>query len=613
MKQQNNHFDIIVIGGGHAGVEAAWITSKRGMSVALLTLDKNAIARMSCNPAVGGSAKGQIVREVDVLGGLMGEAADACGVQFKLLNKSKGEAVWSPRAQIDKRKYESYVAQKLRARHNINIIEGEAVRVKVSGGRVSGCVLRSGRTLYSSNIIVTSGTFMKGLLHIGERKIPAGRMGESGSTGLTSSINALGIKSGRLKTGTPPRLIKSSIDWSKTNAVFGDENPTPFSYSTEKFSPPNETCHTIRTTSETHRVILKNIGRSPMYSGDIDGVGPRYCPSIEDKIHRFSHHDSHLLFLEPEWLGSEQIYLNGFSTSLPEDVQLRSLRKIPGFENVSFFRPGYAIEYDFFPPAQLKSTLESKVVPGLYFAGQVNGTSGYEEAAAQGIMAGINASLSVSGHPGFSLGRDEAYIGVLIDDLITKDTREPYRMFTSRAEHRLSLRFSNSDFRLNRYAIQFGLRDRGLTEKVLAKHNSIKHLDCLLDKKLTVKDIKSPTPVRSLLKRPNLGVDALPPDFFSTIKTPFLPPWERNEFIRDYAASIKYQGYIDRQNAQIKKTKKLETIKLPPDFNYSSIVGISNEAREKLILVKPETVGQAMRVSGVSPSDISVLSVYLKK
>jgi len=619
VKQPLLTFDVVVVGGGHAGVEAAHAASKRGASVGLVTMDVNALARMSCNPAIGGSAKGQIVREIDVLGGLMGAATDHCGVQFKLLNKSKGQAVWSPRAQIDKRKYESFISRQIKDNNLITLVGNEVVEIITENNVLAGCVLRSGQKIITKSLIVTSGTFMDGLIHIGDRKIPAGRMGEPGSVGLTSNLISLGIKTGRLKTGTPPRLKRNSVDWSKTETVLGDDNPTPFSYSTKNFSPTNQPCHTVRTVESTHDLIKKNINLSPMFSGDIGGVGPRYCPSIEDKIHRFSHHPSHLLFLEPEWENSDQIYLNGFSTSLPESVQLGSLRKIPGFEKVDFFRPGYAIEYDFFPPSQLKSTLESKIIPGLFFAGQVNGTSGYEEAAAQGLIAGVNAVSRLRGEASLVFGRDESYIGVLIDDLITKDTLEPYRMFTSRAEHRLSLRYSNADSRLFGFSNRFGLCDSALFAKHNKKQGVFSDTLNLLSKTINSKILTAPgltdssMPAIRFIKQPAVTIDSFPRDYFLNIKTPFLEPWERRELFHEAFVSIKYKGYIDRQNVHIQKNKKLEKVFLPKDIDYRSLAGLSNEAVEKLVLIQPETMGQAMRISGVTPSDVSVLFVYLRK
>ena len=451
MKQKH---DLIIVGGGHAGVEAANISSKIGCKTAIVTMDKNSIGRMSCNPAIGGVAKGQIVREIDILGGLMAGAADFSGLQFKTLNKSKGRSVWSPRAQTDKRIYERYVSNEISQNKKIEVVVGEVVSLVINKGNIEGVVLRSGEKLFCNAVVITCGTFLSGMIHVGDRKILAGRMGESSSIGITEYLNAMGFKTMRLKTGTPPRALKSSIDWKKTSVDFGDKNPVPFSFFTRNFKPKNEPCHTVRTNESVHDVIKTSSHLSPMYSGEITGVGPRYCPSIEDKVQRFSHHPSHLLFLEPEWKNSDQIYINGFSTSLPEEAQLNSLSQIEAFKNIEFLRPGYAIEYDCIVPSQLKLTLESKEVSGLFFAGQINGTSGYEEAAAQGLVAGVNGANYVLNREPLRIKRSGGYIGVLIDDLITKDTEEPYRMFTSRAEYRMMLRYSNAETRLYESAIK---------------------------------------------------------------------------------------------------------------------------------------------------------------
>ena len=457
----------MVVGGGHAGIEAALISSYMGTRVALITMDPGAIGRMSCNPAIGGLAKGQMVREIDALGGAMGLVADRAGIQFKVLNKKKGRAVWSPRAQVDKRQYERLIKRAIE-KSKVEVVQGEVVSIVEKSGSVRSVLLRSGECINTSSAIITSGTFLSGVIHIGERKINAGRMGEERSEGLTESLRSMGFKSARLKTGTPPRLDKSSVDWKKTSEALGDENPVPFSYSTNSFKPPNIPCHTIKTNEAVHEIIYKNQNRSPMFSGDIAGAGPRYCPSIEDKVNKFRERDSHILFLEPEWLSSDQIYLNGFSTSLPEEIQLESLRKVDGLSSVSFFRPGYAIEYDYFPPSQLKTTLETKDIRGLYFAGQMNGTSGYEEAAAQGLVCGINSALAIKGEGPLLLTRDSSYIGVMIDDLTTKDTLEPYRMFTSRAEYRLLLRFYNSCDRLAGVAEKYSTAPKKRIDKMTA-------------------------------------------------------------------------------------------------------------------------------------------------
>lgn len=623
MKHSQNDYDLVVVGGGHAGVEAALAGARLGIKTALISLDRRALARMSCNPAIGGLAKGQIVREIDVLGGVMGLAADISGLQFKLLNKSKGRSVWSPRAQTDKRAYEQHVLKLVESHEKLDIVESEAVRVVERGGAVKGVQIRSGETLNCLALIITTGTFLNGTIHIGNRKIPAGRMGEPNTVGITESLVGLGFKSGRLKTGTPPRILKQTIDWDKLSVVNGDDNPVPFSYRTKNFDPPNIPCYTTKTNSECHDVIFNDIDRSPLFAGDIFGEGPRYCPSIEDKIHRFSHHGSHVLFLEPEWHNSDQIYVNGFSTSLPEDTQLKALHQVPGLEKVEFLRTGYAIEYDFFPPAQLKATLESKFIDGLFFAGQVNGTSGYEEAAAQGLIAGINAARSIQNRDHFTPGREEAYIGVLIDDLITKDTLEPYRMFTSRAEHRLILRYSNADRRLAEKAFnnnlitsqnyQF-LSDKLITTNAIidslkesVKPNEINGALSNIDEAA----ISQSQSAQQVLKRPGMRISMLPKRFTESLNSNEYENHIIDEILTEAETSIKYAGYIARQHEQIERIKSQEKIKLPKDIDYLNISSLSNEARVKLDFVRPETLGQAMRVSGVSPADIGVLSVLI--
>ena len=620
MKQKKN-YDIIVCGGGHAGVEAALIASKLNCTVGLVTLDKKAVGRMSCNPAIGGLAKGQIVREIDVLGGAMGLATDHSGIQFKILNQSKGKSVWSPRAQVDKRSYEQFVSGQVYKDKKISIVQGEVVSLLISNNTINGVCLRGGEKLSSNAVILTCGTFLNGLIHVGQRKIRAGRMGESGAEGITEFLASLGFVTGRLKTGTPPRLDRKTIDWGKTVVNQGDIAPLPFSYETKNFNPPNIPCHTITTGASCKKIIEENLYLSPMFSGDVGGVGPRYCPSIEDKIHRFSHHESHTLFLEPEWKDSDQIYLNGFSTSLPEHVQLAALRTIPGMESVKFFRPGYAIEYDFFSPAQLKSSLETKNIGGLFFAGQINGTSGYEEAGAQGLVAGINASKLILEKEPLIIKRSEGYIGVMIDDLITKDTLEPYRMFTSRAEYRLILRFSNAHDRLASLAKKEGL----LSEQRLAGINqamgrlaeilkglntsvSPKKINPILNK-LGESQIKQSTPLKNILKRPSVSINDLP-----LIKSDAEVERTANKEAKVEAeAVVKYEGYIKRQQEQIDKMKKNEVALLPQNIDYLQIKSISNEAKEKLSFIKPETFGQAMRISGVTPADISALSILFLK
>ena len=615
---KHNNIDVVVVGGGHAGVEAANILSKLGLIVGLVSMDKKGLGRMSCNPAIGGVAKGQLVREVDLLGGLMAKIADLSGLQHKMLNKSKGRSVWSPRAQVDKRKYESLCSRLIFNSKNIIIIEGEVVSIGIVKNKITGVNLRDGTKILSRSVIVTCGTFLSGTIHIGDRKAPAGRMGEVRSEGITENLVSFGFRTMRLKTGTPPRALKSSIRWSKTTEEFGDKKPAPFSHFTEKFNPINEPCHTVRTNQSAHNVIEDNLDRSPMYSGEILATGPRYCPSIEDKIVRFSKQDSHLLFLEPEWFQSDQIYINGYSTSLPEEVQLESLRKIPAFKNVELLRPGYAIEYDCFPPSQLKASLESKEVSGLFFAGQINGTSGYEEAAAQGIVSGINSAAYINGSKPLVVKRSEGYIGVLIDDLITKDTQEPYRMFTSRAEYRLMLRYSNVDSRLFPLAKKYFLLSKKEEETILnrlqlknAVFNTIK--ESLPSEVLKPFNLKQKIKTKDYIKRPGVGLIPVLKKLNKTPKKNNVPRWCYNEVLNDVETDVKYEGYIKRHLSEIQKISQNENLPIDKNVDYSSYSGLSNEAIERLSIVKPETFGQACRVSGVSPADISALMVYLFK
>ena len=615
---KHNNIDVVVVGGGHAGVEAANILSKLGLIVGLVSMDKKGLGRMSCNPAIGGVAKGQLVREVDLLGGLMAKIADLSGLQHKMLNKSKGRSVWSPRAQVDKRKYESLCSRLIFNSNNIIIIEGEVVSIGIVKNKITGVKLRDGTKILSRSVIVTCGTFLSGIIHIGDRKAPAGRMGEVRSEGITENLVSFGFRTMRLKTGTPPRALKSSIRWSKTTEEFGDKKPAPFSHFTEKFNPINEPCHTVRTNQSSHNVIEDNLDRSPMYSGEILATGPRYCPSIEDKIVRFSKQDSHLLFLEPEWFKSDQIYINGYSTSLPEEIQLESLRKIPAFKNVELLRPGYAIEYDCFPPSQLKASLESKEVSGLFFAGQINGTSGYEEAAAQGIVSGINSAAYINGSEPLVVKRSEGYIGVLIDDLITKDTQEPYRMFTSRAEYRLMLRYSNVDSRLFPLAKKYFLLSKKEEETILnrlqlknAVFNTIK--ESLPSEVLKSFNLKQKIKTKDYIKRPGVGLMPVLKKLNKTPKKNNVPRWCYNEVLNDVETEVKYEGYIKRHLSEIQKISQNENLPIDKNIDYSSYSGLSAEAIEKLSIVKPETFGQACRISGVSPADISALMVYLFK
>ena len=615
MKQKH---DLIVVGGGHAGVEAANTSSKVGCKTAIVTMDKNSIGRMSCNPAIGGVAKGQIVREIDILGGLMGRAADFSGLQFKTLNKSKGRSVWSPRAQTDKRVYERYVSSEILQNKKIKVVVGEVVSLLINRGGVEGVLLRSGEKLFCKSVIITCGTFLSGVIHVGNRKILAGRMGESSSIGITEHLKSMGFKTMRLKTGTPPRVLKSSIDWEKTSIDFGDKNPVPFSFFTKNFNPKNEPCHTIRTNESVHNIIKTNSHLSPMYSGEITGVGPRYCPSIEDKVQRFSHHPTHLLFLEPEWENSDQIYINGFSTSLPEEIQLNSLSQIEAFKNIKFLRPGYAIEYDCIVPSQLKLTLESKEVSGLFFAGQINGTSGYEEAAAQGLVAGINGANYVLNREPLRIKRSDGYIGVLIDDLITKDTEEPYRMFTSRAEYRMMLRYSNAETRLYESAKQHHLlsaKEKTVIEKRLKDRQNIKKLtnQSIKSNCLDTFNIKQSLPIKDYIKRPEANLLGTLKKTNLLPKTTSSETWSFLEVVDDVETEIKYDGYIKRHLKEIEKLGKNENLKIDKNINFNEFHGLSLEARQKLSSVQPETFGQASRISGVSPADVSTLMVYLLK
>tara|TARA_X000001036_G_scaffold438918_1_gene488122 strand:- start:498 stop:2387 length:1890 start_codon:yes stop_codon:yes gene_type:complete len=623
-KIMTNSFDLVIVGGGHAGIEASIAASKLGIKTALITMDKNSIGRMSCNPAIGGLAKGHLVREIDALGGIMGHFADISGIQFKMLNRSKGKAVWSPRAQIDKKIYEKHIQNYVQKQENIAIIQSEAKKLLIKNNSVKGLVLDKKRKVLCSSVIITCGTFLNGLIHIGERQIKAGRMGEESSDGLTESLISLGFVSGRLKTGTPPRLIKRTINWKKLDEFYGDPKPRPFSFHSKNFNPPNTACHFATTNLKTKEIINSNLDHSPMFSGQIKGVGPRYCPSIEDKVFRFSDKDSHLLFLEPEWIDSDQIYTNGFSTSLPEKIQINALRSVRGLENVEFYRPGYAIEYDFFLPSQLKSSLESKNISGLFMAGQINGTSGYEEAAAQGLIAGINASQFINKKDPLVLSRDESYIGVLIDDLVTKDTFEPYRMFTSRAEYRLLIRHTNADIRLSKYGFNLGLIDQKRYESVISKKSffdffsnkkskenvSYEKSNVLLQN-LGESLLSQKTSLEKLLKRPAVSLGLLIENKLVELDIKSFSKAEREDVLDECETLIKYKGYIDRQNKLIERLKNNEDSKIPNGFDFNSCKSLSLEAREKLSFVRPETLGQASRISGVSPSDVAVLSVLV--
>ncbi|MDC0204248.1 tRNA uridine-5-carboxymethylaminomethyl(34) synthesis enzyme MnmG [Flavobacteriales bacterium] len=617
-----NEYDVIVVGGGHAGCEAAHAAATLGSSVLLLTQNLETIARMSCNPAMGGVAKGQIIREIDALGGMSGIITDASSIQFRMLNKSKGPAMWSPRAQCDRKEFEKEWRKTLELNANIDFWQDTAEKIITKNKIISGVVTKMGTEIKGKSIVLCNGTFLNGIIHLGKKNYKGGRSGEPAAEGITKQLIDLGFTHGRMKTGTPPRLDGRTIDYSKTEEQKGDKETINFSFLTSNKLKHQYSCYITYTSDEVHSILKDGFRDSPMFSGRIKGSGPRYCPSIEDKIERFSSKERHQLFIEPEGKETVEIYLNGFSTSLPEKIQLKALRKIKGLENVKLFRAGYAIEYDYFPPTQLKHTLETKLIKNLFFCGQINGTTGYEEAAAQGLMAGINAHQNIALKDSFILGRSDAYIGVLIDDLITKGTEEPYRMFTSRAEYRLLLRQDNADARLTQKGHDIGLAAPERLEKLKYKSKETEALIIFLKKQSvspedlnnTLKNkgsslLKQKVKLNSVLARPHITIEDLKvcKELNSYLERKELD----TEIIEQAEIEIKYGGYLNKQKKSAKKLKTLENISLSSDFDYEKLHSISSEGREKLKTIQPETIGQASRISGVSPSDINVLLIYL--
>ena len=619
----NEKYDVIVVGAGHAGSEAAAASANMGSSTLLITMSLQNIAQMSCNPAMGGIAKGQIVKEIDALGGYSGIVTDFSAIQFKMLNKSKGPAVWSPRAQSDRMVFSAKWREMLEQTPNLDFYQDSVVGLLVDKNSVCGVVTQLGLKIYSKSVILTNGTFLNGLIHVGEKNFGGGRVGEKASFGITENLSSLGFKSGRMKTGTPPRVDGRSLNYNKMEEQPGDENPGKFSFlpSTPKLSK-QRSCYITYTSSITHDLLKEGFDRSPMFNGRIKSVGPRYCPSIEDKINRFAEKERHQIFVEPEGWSTVEVYVNGFSTSLPEDVQYKALCSIPGFEEVKMFRPGYAIEYDYFPPTQLKYSLETKLVDNLFFAGQINGTTGYEEAASQGLMAGINAHLKINSKEPFILNRDQAYIGVLIDDLITKGTDEPYRMFTSRAEFRMLLRQDNADLRLTELSHKIGLASSDRLALVNRKKKQTQSFIDFLTNLSVVPEEVNPIlaeknsalipqsmKLRKIYARPNItSADILK---LSKVSSYVKENSLSEDIIEQVEIQVKYSGYIEKEKLNAEKLQNLENISIPSKFNYNKLKSLSSEARAKLEEIRPKTLSQASRISGVSPSDISSMLVHM--